>query len=444
LLVYCSGNPIQEFIAPDGNKLSVIGAGGLLGIPGDNKPWESENYGYDLNSKMVTLTSVPDTFVRWDFNPTVTLTTGTPTDKVISFVLDQNITVTPITTVATAHTVTFNSMGGTAVSSQNVESDGLVTQPDDPVKGGYTFVEWQLSGVAYNFSTPVTSNLTLVAVYRAVGTTIYTVSFNSTGGTDVPSQTVNKGDSVAQPEAPVKEGYTFVEWRTYGVAYDFSKPVTSNLTLFAFYKPIEIKSGYTVTFNSTGGTDVPSQTVDKGDSVAQPEAPVKEGYTFVEWRTYGVAYDFSKPVTSNLTLFAFYKPIEIKSGYTVTFNSTGGTDVPSQTVDKGGLVVQPEAPVKEGYNFIEWRTYGVAYDFSKPVTSSFTLYAFYEPIYTVTFNSTGGTDVPSQTVDKGGLVVQPEAPVKEGYTFVEWRTYGVAYDFSKPVTSNLTLFAFYR
>jgi len=344
----------------------------------------------------------------------------------------------------TVYTVSFDSTGGTAVPSQNINKGDPVAQPEAPVKEGYNFIEWRTYGVAYDFSKPVMSNLTLFAFYEP----IYTVTFDSTGGTAVPSQTVNKGTMVAQPDAPVKEGYTFVEWRTYGVAYDFSKPVTSNLTLFAFYKLDEIKSGtgYTVTFDSTGGTNVPSQTVNKGNLVAQPDAPVKEGYTFVEWRTYGVAYDFSKPVTSNFTLYAFYKPDDMKTGtgYTVIFDSTGGTNVPSQTIGKGSLVAQPDAPVKEGYNFVEWRTYGVAYDFSKPVTSNFTLYAFYEPIYTVTFDSTGGTSVPSQTVDKGGLIAQPEAPVKEGYTFVEWRTYGVAYDFNKPVTSNLTLFAFYR
>jgi Leucine-rich repeat (LRR) protein len=170
LLVYCSGNPIQEFTAPDGNKLSVANAGAVLGVPGDNEPWSTGNYGYDLASKTITLTAIPDSgksFVSWGFSPdSVMPTAGTLTDIQISFVLDQDITVTLIDSSSTSsYTVTFNSDGGTSVPSQNVNSSGLVIQPDDPVKDGYTFVEWQLNGTAYDFSAPVASDLMLVAVY---------------------------------------------------------------------------------------------------------------------------------------------------------------------------------------------------------------------------------------------------------------------------------------
>ena len=168
LLVYCNGNPIQEFTAPDGNKLSVANEGAVLGVPEDNEPWSTGNYGYDLNSKTVTLTAIPDAFMGWEFNPTVALQTGTPTNQKISFVLDQDVTVTLTTTSAAAYTVNFNSDGGTDIPSQIVKSGDLVTQPANPVKDGYTFIEWQLNGIVYDFSNPVTSDLILVAVY-AIG-----------------------------------------------------------------------------------------------------------------------------------------------------------------------------------------------------------------------------------------------------------------------------------
>ena len=45
-------------------------------------------------------------------------------------------------------------------------------------------------------------------------------------------------------------------------------------------------NGYTVTFDSRGGTDVPSQTdVMYGDLVAEPEPPTREGYVFTGWYT---------------------------------------------------------------------------------------------------------------------------------------------------------------
>ncbi len=43
-------------------------------------------------------------------------------------------------------------------------------------------------------------------------------------------------------------------------------------------------NGYTVTFDSRGGTDVPMQTeVMYGDYVAEPEPPTREGYVFTGW-----------------------------------------------------------------------------------------------------------------------------------------------------------------
>ena len=43
-------------------------------------------------------------------------------------------------------------------------------------------------------------------------------------------------------------------------------------------------NGYTVSFDSKGGTDVAAQTDLKyGDHVAQPEPPTREGYTFGGW-----------------------------------------------------------------------------------------------------------------------------------------------------------------
>ena len=42
-------------------------------------------------------------------------------------------------------------------------------------------------------------------------------------------------------------------------------------------------AGYTVTFDSKGGTDVPSQDAMYADYVIEPEAPTREGYVFTGW-----------------------------------------------------------------------------------------------------------------------------------------------------------------
>ena len=63
------------------------------------------------------------------------------------------------------YTVTFNSDGGTAVTSLTVDENALVTEPANPTKEGYVFEYWYVtdSEVEYDFTTPVTSNITLTA-----------------------------------------------------------------------------------------------------------------------------------------------------------------------------------------------------------------------------------------------------------------------------------------
>ena len=41
--------------------------------------------------------------------------------------------------------------------------------------------------------------------------------------------------------------------------------------------------GFTVTFDSNGGTDVPAQTYMYGELLQPPEPPTREGYTFTGW-----------------------------------------------------------------------------------------------------------------------------------------------------------------
>ena len=58
----------------------------------------------------------------------------------------------------------------------------------------------------------------------------YTVSFNSNEGSAVASQTVSEGNTASEPSAPTKDGYTFVKWQLNGSDYNFSNPVTGNIT----------------------------------------------------------------------------------------------------------------------------------------------------------------------------------------------------------------------
>ena len=134
----------------------------------------------------------------------------------------------------TTYTVTFDSDGGSAVAAQTVKAGETATKPTNPTKTGFTFVEWQLNGVAYDFSTKVNADITLKALWKAnPGVQTYTVTFDSDGGTAVAAQTVTAGETATKPTNPTKDGYDFVEWQLNGVAYDFSQPVNADITLKA-------------------------------------------------------------------------------------------------------------------------------------------------------------------------------------------------------------------
>lgn len=66
------------------------------------------------------------------------------------------------------------------------------------------------------------------------GITLYTVTFNSNGGSDVPEQ-MRANAAATKPDSR-KAGYTLVGWYTdeaCTAAYDFTQPVTDNITLYA-------------------------------------------------------------------------------------------------------------------------------------------------------------------------------------------------------------------
>lgn len=67
------------------------------------------------------------------------------------------------------------------------------------------------------------------------------------------------------------------------------------------------------------------------------------------------------------------------------------------------------------------------------------------PTYTVGFDMCGhGTAPEAQALSEGAFAVEPAAPSEDGFTFQGWyldRDHTKAYDYSSPVTSDLTLYA---
>ncbi|MCR5487523.1 MAG: InlB B-repeat-containing protein [Lachnospiraceae bacterium] len=144
--------------------------------------------------------------------------------------------------------------------------------------------------------------------------------------------------------------------------------------------PITIET-VTVSFNMMGhGEPIASQTVETGETVQKPADPEAEGYRFAGWFTDPActkAYDFALPVTESFTLYVGWIQ---KKTYTVSFDLNGraGTPPAAQNVEEGASVSKPADPTAEGVDFTGWyreKECVTLYDFAKPVTSSFTLYA---------------------------------------------------------------------
>ena len=154
-------------------------------------------------------------------------------------------------------------------------------------------------------------------------------------------RTVNDGDTVPQPQTPVREGYDFRGWVGIdGSAFDFTLPITADTLVSAKWKRCEEPKPvtHTVTFNPNGGTVVEPQTVTDGQPVRRPADPVKDGYVFDGWYLGNDQYDFDRPVTQDLTLTAAW---EKDTAATTPGNGSGsnsgtGSDVNGSTGQNTG------------------------------------------------------------------------------------------------------------
>ncbi len=223
------------------------------------------------------------------------------------------------------HTVTFDAAGGTGVAAQTVVKGGYAYVPTAPTRDGYTFVAWTLDGVDYDFSAPVTQDIVLVARWKSHGP--YTVTYLDADGSELSSETVEMNGTATQPDDPVREGYSFIYWTWNGEEYDFSNPVTQDLTLVAYYQqdstePPSEGTYHAVTFQHANGTGESTVvTVTANTPVEAAKAPDYNGYIFSHWAdANGNAYNFDTPVTEDMTLKAVYARDE---SVTIPAHTTG-------------------------------------------------------------------------------------------------------------------------
>ncbi|MDR1673461.1 MAG: InlB B-repeat-containing protein [Bacteroidales bacterium] len=107
--------------------------------------------------------------------------------------------------------VVFQNEGKT-VATQQIRSGEKVAAPAAPERTGYTFLGWYANATAWDFDSPVTANLTLVAKWTG---NPYALYFDANGGTvSLASKTVTYDAAVGTLPDPTRAGYTFDGWNT--------------------------------------------------------------------------------------------------------------------------------------------------------------------------------------------------------------------------------------
>ena len=379
--------------------------------------------------------------------------------------------------------VTFDANGhGTAPDAQTVNSGGTATEPTAPTESGWSFDGWYTEAActnAFDFSTQITSDITLFAKWTEAPEK-YPVRINigafdkddnfigaNLGGTAIADKLeVAKGETVNVTVTPdtgyeIKEiafgngitGYQIGTGTSWTVPENFN-PVTEDRSVVIDVTFKELPpAACTVTFDANGhGTAPDAQTVSSGGTATEPTAPTVGGWQFGGWYTEAActnAFDFSTPITGDITLFAKWSQIFAVNVFD-DGNATLVTASPSAGTE--GTEVTLTATPKGGFQFKEWQVLAggvtVAGDKFTIGTADVQVKAIFEAIpattHTVTFDSHDGSAVESQSVADGDKAVEPANPTKPGFVFDAWYVddaYTAKYDFSAAVTGDITLHA---
>ena len=85
------------------------------------------------------------------------------------------------------------------------------------------------------------------------------------------------------------------------------------IAVIVIFLAIDLQNpGFTITFDSKGGTDVPAQNQMYGELLEVPQPPTREGYVFAGWGKDAACFEFwredTDTVQSDLTLYAAWEP----------------------------------------------------------------------------------------------------------------------------------------
>ncbi len=133
-----------------------------------------------------------------------------------------------------------------------------------------------------------------------------TVTFDSHGGSNVPSQKVAYGDKVNKPDDPTRLGYNFVNWTYQDEKWSFiGYSVTQDMTLDANWSIIT----YNIIYEFDGGiVSSPNPTTYTVEDSFTLNKPTRTGYTFLGWfnETNSEIKSLGQTIVGDMTLTAHW------------------------------------------------------------------------------------------------------------------------------------------
>ena len=291
-----------------------------------------------------------------------------------------------------SYTISFDSAGGSSVTSITQDYDTAVSAPADPSRTGYSFNGWLTEdGELFVFDRIPAHDVQLTADWKLIE---YTINYNLSGGVNNASNPAyyTIEDSTIVLAEPTRRGYEFVGWFKDS---DYSQAITEISA--GSYGVIDVEAKweiivYTITYENVEGLANPNPTGYTVEQTVTFEEVERLGYTFGGfWQD----EEFTIPATGiaqgsvgNVTVYAKYtvNTYEVwldgkeAADYTVSFDlGEAGGRIASQHIVGDTALVYPEVPERSGYLFGGWYQTedctGTAYDFTQDVRSDVVLYA---------------------------------------------------------------------
>ncbi len=225
------------------------------------------------------------------------------------------------------HTLTFDTMGGSAIDPVTVRHGNAVARPADPTKDKYTFIGWYVDPEfteEYDFATVLEADKTIYAKFELTSTPIgdIYVRYDVLHIKQLPDGSYDLANAEVEHLSAKKDTTVTAVVKDYSATHHINVNSTlSKLTDTAIQpypgadgKPVyTILSVYydldfhTLTFDTMGGSRIDPVTVRHGNAVAKPKDPVNGGYIFDGWytdKTYRTPYNFATVLTQDTTIYA--------------------------------------------------------------------------------------------------------------------------------------------